>query len=150
ERLLRDALQMDRAWMPVPNAPAGLPLHCLITHPGLAGALRTLSCHQAIGHDACFAVSLLAEFDHLIEAGAWHYRELFQEAGLIGQALYLQAEAEGYRGTGIGCYFDDAVHDILGMADQRLQVLYQFTVGQALVDTRIRTEPPYAHRASTS
>lgn len=146
ERLLRDVLQMDRDWVPVPNAPAGLPLFCLITHPGLAGALRTLSCHQAIGHDACFAVSLLAEFDPLIEAGPWHYRELFQEAGLIGQALYLQAEAEGYQGTGIGCYFDDAVHDILGMTDQRLQVLYQFTVGQALVDTRIRTGPPYAHR----
>ena len=67
--------------------------------------------------------------------------------GLIGQVLYLSAEAEGYRGTGIGCYFDDAVHEFLGLADQRLQVLYHFTVGMPLSDTRISLEPPYADRS---
>jgi len=33
---------------------------------------------------------------------------------MIGQALYLAAEAAGVRGTGIGCYFDDVLHRALG------------------------------------
>ena len=43
------------------------------------------------------------------------YRCLFWEAGMIGHLLYLEAEAAGVRGTGIGCYFDDSVHDLLGI-----------------------------------
>ena len=34
---------------------------------------------------------------------------------MIGQALYLAAEAAGVRGTGIGCYFDDMLHRALGL-----------------------------------
>ena len=64
---------------------------------------------------------------------------------MIGQVLYLEAEAAGVRGTGIGCYFDDAVHELLGITDQRFQSLYHFTVGGPLVDERIATIPPYAH-----
>jgi hypothetical protein len=29
--------------------------------------------------------------------------------------LYLEAEAAGVRGTGIGCFYDDPVHDVLGL-----------------------------------
>ena len=142
--VLQQALHTDQNWAP---AAEGLPLWRIAEHPALAGTLRTLSCHQAIGSDACFALSLLAEFDPVLDADPSTYRELYQEAGLIGQALYLQAEAEGLRGTGIGCYFDDAVHELLGLQDQRLQVLYHFTVGAPLQDERISTEPPYAGRA---
>jgi len=78
---------------------------------------------------------------------SWRYRQLLQEAGLIGQALYLHAEAEGFRGTGIGCYFDDAVHELLGLAGARLQVLYHFSVGMPVADTRVEITPPYADRA---
>lgn len=127
------------------QAPAGLPLLRIAEHPALAGALRTLSCHQAIASDACLAISLLAEFDAALAASPHGYRELLQEAGLIGQALYLQAEAEGLRGTGIGCYFDDEVHQLLGLQGERLQVIYHFTVGLPITDSRIATEPPYAH-----
>lgn len=144
-----DALDLLRAhWpgMPDPHpvaaAPAGLALWRLTEHPALAGTLRTLSCHQAIASDACVALSLLAELDDTAT-----YRLRLQEAGLIGQQLYLQAEAEGLRGTGIGCYFDDAVHELLGLApDGALQVLYHFTVGVPLHDPRLRSEPPYADR----
>lgn len=114
-------------------------------HPTLAGVLRQLSCHQAIAHDACFAMSLVAEFEGPLASRDDAYRLLLQEAGLIGQAIYLNAEAWGYRGTGIGCYFDDAVHHLLSMEGERLQVLYHFTVGVPLQDERISTEPPYAH-----
>ena len=143
--MLRQCLQSGQSWMPAPEAPAGVPLHCLVTHPTLSGTLRTLSCHQAIASDACLAVSLVAEFDGPLTEQPAAYRSLYQEAGLIGQVLYMQAEAEGFRGTGIGCYFDAAVHEWLGMPDERMQVLYHFTVGVPVVDARITTEPPYAH-----
>jgi hypothetical protein len=64
---------------------------------------------------------------------------------MIGQVLYLEAEAADVSATGIGCYFDDAVHELLGIGDTRLQSLYHFTVGGALVDNRLVTTPPYSH-----
>ena len=49
---------------------------------------------------------------------------------MIGQVLYLEAEAHGVRGTGIGCFFDDAVHEILGIKYNHYQSLYHFTIGR--------------------
>ena len=89
---------------------------------------------------------MLAEFDAaLSHEGAGFYPRLFWEAGLIGQVLYLEAEAAGLRGTGIGCFFDDIVHDLLGLGDAAWQSLYHFTVGGPVADPRLRTHPPYAH-----
>ena len=56
-----------------------------------------------------------------------------------------EAEAAGIRATGIGCYFDDTFHDILGLAGDRFQDLYHFTVGGPVDDPRLMTLPPYAH-----
>ncbi|MGZ8193672.1 MAG: nitroreductase, partial [Methylobacter sp.] len=67
------------------------------------------------------------------------------ECGLIGQVLYLEAEAAGIRGTGIGCYFDDSVHEILGIQGHEFQSLYHFTVGKPVEDKRLQTLPAYAH-----
>jgi hypothetical protein len=64
---------------------------------------------------------------------------------MIGQVLYLEAEAHGVRGTGIGCFFDDAVHDMLGFSDNRFQSLYHFTIGKPVEDSRLTTYPPYHH-----
>ena len=36
---------------------------------------------------------------------------------MIGQVLYLEAEAVGVRTTGIGCFFDDPVHQAMGFGD---------------------------------
>jgi hypothetical protein len=77
--------------------------------------------------------------------GAWWYRALFWEAGLLGQVLYLEAEAAGVRGTGIGCYFDDAFHRVLGMDGKDFQSLYHFTVGGPVDDPRLTTRPGYFH-----
>lgn len=60
--------------------------------------------------------------------------------------LYLEAEAAGAQGTGIGCFFDDVFHEPLGLRDRRFQSLYHFTVGRALPDTRITTLPAYPGR----
>jgi len=143
---LQSGLGANLAWTPVLEVSGDLPLWRLADHPALAGTLRTLSCHQAIASDACVAVSMLAAWPEDAGSEPWVYRSVLREAGLMGQVLYLQAEAEGFRGTGIGCYFDDAVHELLGRRDAAWQVMYHFTVGVPLTDSRMVTEPPYAHR----
>jgi hypothetical protein len=88
---------------------------------------------------------MLAHFADNIETETWRYRRLFWECGLIGQILYLEAEAAGIRGTGIGCFFDDAVHGVLGLLDNDWQSLYHFTVGEPMDDARLQTLPAYDH-----
>ena len=59
---------------------------------------------------------------------------------MLGQVLYLEAEAAGVRGTGIGCYFDDACpRPARAERRTRFQDLYHFTVGGPVEDTRLRT-----------
>jgi hypothetical protein len=57
--------------------------------------------------------------------------------------LYLEAEAVGLRGTGIGCYFDDAMHSVLSIYDHEYQDLYHFTIGGQLDDVRLATLQAY-------
>ncbi|MDD5580199.1 MAG: SagB/ThcOx family dehydrogenase [Methylobacter sp.] len=106
---------------------------------------KTLSCHQPIASDSGFSLAMVAEFSEELDAKPWIYRRLFWECGLIGQVLYLEAEAIGIRSTGIGCYFDNSVHEILGIKDHKFQSLYHFTVGKPLEDKRMQTLPAYAH-----
>jgi SagB-type dehydrogenase family enzyme len=139
---LRQAFSSDFLWSKVEGAPDHLPL-TLLKEGDMRGMARRLFCNQAIGGDCAFGVALLAEFGGKVSENPWRYRQLHWEAGLIGQALYLEAERMGLRGTGIGCYFDDETHALFGLKDRALQSLYHFTVGQPYVDTRIATEPAY-------
>jgi nitroreductase len=92
---------------------------------------------------------MLARFEPVLrERGAAAYRELFWEAGMIGQALYLAAEAAGVRGAGIGCYFDEVLHRALGLAGHDWQSLYHFTIGCPVENVRLRTDPPYSRLAA--
>ena len=87
---------------------------------------------------------MIAEFDaSLREHGQSFYRHLFWEAGFVGQILYLEAEAAGARATGIGCFYDDPVHEVLGLEGHAFQSLYHFTVGVPVEDRRLTTEVPY-------
>ncbi|MES2013855.1 MAG: SagB family peptide dehydrogenase [Pseudomonadota bacterium] len=128
---------------PVANIPAHLNLQLLIPAPAgeLHRAARSLHCHQDIAANACFALGMLAEYDDVITDNPSAYRDLHREAGLIGQVLYLQAEMVGLRGTGIGCFFDNPIHELLGLTDDTFQTIYHFTVGLALDDTRIENIP---------
>jgi len=128
---------------PVANTPAHLNLQFLTPAPAgeLHRAARSLHCHQDIAANACFALGMLAEYDGAIANNPSAYRDLHREAGLIGQVLYLQAEMTGLRGTGIGCFFDDPIHELLGLTDNTFQTIYHFTVGLALDDTRIENIP---------
>jgi hypothetical protein len=88
---------------------------------------------------------MIADLDaSLQEFGPSFYRHLFWESGVVGQVLYLEAEAAGARATGIGCFYDDAVHDVLGLRGHAFQSLYHFTVGTPVEDNRLTTEPGYA------
>lgn len=144
---LRTAMKSDFTWMRVEHCPDHLPLFQLAAGDRSKIA-RTLHCNQAIAANGCFALGMLAEFDDVVRDAPWRYRQLHWEAGLLGHMLYLEAEAMGLRGTGIGCYFDDAFHELLGLRDKKFQSLYHFTVGRALVDERITTLPPYPNRAA--
>jgi hypothetical protein len=105
-----------------------------------------VSCHQEIAAAGAFSLGMIADFsDSIRAAGAWWYRRLFWESGLLGHVLYLEAEAAGLRGTGIGCFFDDAFHDLLGLRDDGFQSLYHFTVGGPVDDSRLTTLPAYYH-----
>lgn len=139
---LQAAMRADFAWTRVEHCPAHLPLFQLAT-ADCTQLARTVHCHQAIAATSCFALGMLAEYEDIIVAQPWRYRQLHWEAGLLGQVLYLEAENLGLRGTGIGCFFDEAFHDLLGLTEKRFQSLYHFTVGRALLDARITTQPPY-------
>jgi hypothetical protein len=94
---------------------------------------------------------MIAEFDRsLDEYGPSFYRQLFWESGVVGQVLYLEAEAAGVRATGIGCFYDDPVHDVLGLTGHAFQSLYHFTIGVPVEDTRLTTEPGYSWEIPSS
>jgi SagB-type dehydrogenase family enzyme len=144
---LRQSFHPKFKWAAVTDLAASVPLYRL-AGGDLSDFARTLSCHQDIAADGAFSLGMLARFEPVLrEHGAAAYRELFWEAGMIGQALYLAAEAAGVRGTGIGCYFDDVLHRALGLTGHDWQSLYHFTIGTPVEDLRLRTAPPYAHRA---
>ncbi len=145
---LKRAMHEHFAWSVPPGRPADLPLYLL--EAGDAKLLAAqVSCNQDIAGDGAFSLGMIAEYQQaLVTHGPWFYRRLFWETGLIGQVLYLEAEAAGIRATGIGCFFDDPVHQVFGFKDLAFQSLYHFTVGGAVEDPRLTTLPPYgAHVA---
>ncbi|HBP17558.1 MAG TPA: hypothetical protein DEA08_07185 [Planctomycetes bacterium] len=131
---------------PPPGCPSELPLF-LIAEGDVQGSAQALSCWQTIASDGVFAAALLAPLTSSLRAlGPWAYRWLHWEAGALGQLLYLGAEAFGLGGTGIGCFFDDGTHELLGLdpAGDR-QVLYHFALGGRVPDHRVELTPPYSH-----
>jgi SagB-type dehydrogenase family enzyme len=138
---LKAALKANFLWQPVDER---LPLFLLETGDFRHEAIQ-ISCHQDIAGFSAFSLGMLAKFEPTLQQAPYRYRHLFWEAGMIGQVLYLEAEAAGIRGTGIGCYFDDPMHRLLGIADRAWQSLYHFTIGHPVEDPRLTTLPAYHH-----
>ena len=118
-----------------------------------------ISCDQDIAGEGFFSAAMLAPLRSALAGGGDPlYRRLFWEAGLIGQVLYLEAEAAGARSTGIGCYYDDAVHELLGLPSSVTdgasgadwQSLYHFSMGRPVEDERLMTAPGYAWEAGAA
>ena len=140
---LRAAMKTDFVWEKPSRTPEGLELYLLAQGDGQLAAKET-SCRQSIASDGCFAAAMIAELEGpLHEFGAWFYSRLYWECGMIGQAFYLASEATGFQGCGIGCFFDDVVHRMLGLTGLKYQDLYHFTVGRAQADPRLIDLPAY-------
>ena len=148
---LRAAMRPEFLWESVAGCPDGLSLE-LLERADVRNAARFVSCNQDIAADGAFALGMIADFEEPIRRyGAWFYSRLHWEAGLLGQVLYLEAEAARIRSTGIGCFFDDVMHELLGLEGPAFQTLYHFTVGGHVDDPRLRTAltpPQLAQRRS--
>jgi SagB-type dehydrogenase family enzyme len=138
------AMRPDFIWEPV-NSPTGEPTNLFLLVPIDARRIANrVSCDQDIAEDGLLALAMIARFEGSIrDHGEWFYRRLFWECGLIGQVLYLEAEAAGARATGIGCYYDEPVHELLGLSGYVWQDLYHFSMGLPIEDTRLTSEPGY-------
>jgi hypothetical protein len=152
ERSLRAHMRSEFVW----SRPAGsVDGFYLLAETDTREAAMIVSCRQEIASDGVFACSMLARFEpELHMRGPHFYRCLHWETGVIGQVLYLEAEAAGIRGTGIGCFFDDLIHRLIGFEQTRqadapatcsFQSLYNFTMGGYVDDPRLRSLRPYEH-----
>ncbi|MEQ1848751.1 MAG: SagB/ThcOx family dehydrogenase, partial [Nitrospira sp.] len=143
--LIQQAVNPELTWTLAPKCPDGLPLYWLLEGDARKLAVQ-VSCHQDIAGDSAFSFGMLAEFEGTLrERGAWWYPRMFWEAGLLGQVLYLESEAAGVRATGIGCFFDDPVHESIDVKELAMQSLYHFTIGGPVEDRRLQVLPPYDH-----
>jgi SagB-type dehydrogenase family enzyme len=140
---LKEVMRREFSWQHLLSCPSGLPLY-LLQEGDCRALAANLSCGQSIAGDGAFSLGMIADYmDSLTTYGAAFYRNLFWEAGMVGQVLYLEAEETGIRSTGIGCYFDDPVHEVFGITSRRWQSFYHFTVGGQIEDTRLTTLPAY-------
>ncbi|HYL73166.1 MAG TPA: SagB/ThcOx family dehydrogenase [Bryobacteraceae bacterium] len=99
------------------------------------GDQRVMAAALCLGQDlagnSCVTFSMIGDLDQ-------DYRCVHFEAGGIGQRLYLGAETLGFQSTGIGAFYDDAVHQYLEISpDSTRQVVYHFACGYAVDDERL-------------
>jgi len=128
-----------------PDAPGDPNRLFLLIPTDVTWVASRVSCDQDIAADGFFSLGMIARLESSLRArGDGFYRRLFWESGLLGQVLYLDAEAAGARATGIGCFYDDAVHELAGLSGHEWQSLYHFSMGMPVDDDRLTTEPGYA------
>ncbi|XP_062073671.1 uncharacterized protein LOC133777921 [Humulus lupulus] len=139
---LKKSMRPDFKWTKPEGCPDELPLYELLIGDYRLLSQR-LSCNQEIASDGCFSLGMVAHFEPVLREKVWMYPRLFWETGVLGQVLYLEAHAVGISATGIGCYFDDPVHEVLGIKGSDFQSLYHFTVGGPVLDKRIMSLPAY-------
>ncbi len=97
-----------------------------------------LSLGQDLAGNSCVTFSMVADLERAIaNAGDRGYRYVHFEAGAIGQRLYVAAEALGLQSTGVGAFYDDLVHQYLGLRPEQSQVVYHFACGYAVEDYRL-------------
>ena len=106
----------------------------LIEKGDFSEAAKFINCYQDLGKNSAFTISMIIDKNEIKEN--FFYKLAMFEAGMIGEVLYLEAEAKNLRGCGIGCFFDDLISiDILNNPD--ILTLYGFSIGEAVIDERI-------------
>jgi len=137
------AIRPDFLWEKPENCPSDLEFYLLMEET-LYDFIAQLSCSQRKAADACFTACMISEFEEpLNKFGSWIYPYLFWECGILGQLLYLEAEANDMKGCGIGCFFDDPLHETIGLKGLEYQDLYHFAVGSPLQEIGVITLPAY-------
>ncbi len=137
------AIRPDFLWEKPENCPFNLEFYLLMEEE-LHDFIAQLSCSQRKAADACFTACMLSEFEEpLNKFGSWMYPYLLWECGFLGQLLYLEAETKGMKGCGIGCFFDDPLHEAIGLKGLEYQDLYHFAVGYPLQEIGVITLPAY-------
>lgn len=103
----------------------------LIEKGDFSQSAKFINCVQDLGSDSAFTINMIAPIPT-----NENYKSIMFESGMIGHILYLEAEAKGVRGCGIGCFFDDLItKEILN--DEKKIATYGFSVGVPLIDERI-------------
>ena len=99
----------------------------------------TCSGEQDIAGTGAFTVAMLCDTEAMDGPNsAWYYRRANYECGALGQLLYVEAEAAGLRGTGMGFFDDCAVLRFLGLdLHGRFQDFYHFCMGCPEKDDRL-------------
>ncbi len=140
---LKQSFHSHFSWQSPPQTPQDLPLF-LLEEGDTQDCATRVSCGQDIAGMSAFSLGMIAEFEPTLRThGPSFYPRLFWETGIIGQVLYLEAEAASIRATGIGCFFDDPMHQLLGISNRTFQSLYHFTIGGAVDDPQLTTLPAY-------
>lgn len=137
---LRQRLRPEFEWGRPSGCPGSLALYRLVAANARAAAGR-LACHQAIASGAGLALAMVADLP--ADSSQATYDGLLREAGCLGQVLYLEAEAMGLGSSGIGCFFDPALQELLGCPGGDLQVFYMFAIGPAPPDLLMSDLPAY-------
>jgi hypothetical protein len=92
--------------------------------------------------DGVFSFGMMAEFEQSIKNYGPHiYRYLFWEAGMLGQVMYLEAEAVGIRATGYSHSFNNLHYSFsfaLFLSDSHLISL--FLVFNVVLDVILMTK----------
>jgi nitroreductase len=145
---LRARSRAELSWNSAPECPDDLPCYQLVAANTRKAAMH-LGCHQQICADSAFALAMLGNVKAAAEREPGGYDRLLREAGRIGQVLYIGARAEGIGASGIGCFFDDPIRELLGSEELGLQPLYMFTVGAAKPELGLIDEPPYPARKTS-
>lgn len=105
-----------------------------------------MCCQQAIASDCAFTVGFLAPLMSVLQARqGLGYKQLYWQAGALAQQIYYTATARNLAATGIGCFFDDPFHELLGLKGFDRQFVYQMAVGKPIVDHRITSFSGYHH-----
>ncbi len=96
-----------------------------------------LHLEQKLCGDAMLTLCMVANFNDAIKVFQERgYRLCFTEAGLLGQLLYMISETLGYRGCGIGAFYDEELNRYLRLLSNGHQVIYSFSLGLPAHDPR--------------
>ena len=122
---IRRAFHPDFDWRPVAGADPALGL-ALLRAGDQRARLRRIACGQGVAAEGAATAIMLADLRDPAS-----YRLAHRQAGAVGQALYLEAAHLGLGATGIGCFLDEPLTDLLLTSGAALRPVYLFGLGVA-------------------